>query len=138
MPRSKLELARAMRRDPTPAERLLWSRLKDQAIGFKFRQQAPMWGYIADFYCAASLLVVEVDGSVHEASKDALRDARLALHGIVTIRFTNEEVFSDVGRVLYDIKRAAFANGQRNSKKATRRHNPAQPHRTPADGYKRP
>lgn len=90
----KFANARRMRANPTPAERVLWSRLKGKACGFKVRRQSPMWGYIADFYVASAQLVIEVDGEYHQAAIDERRDAILASKGLRTIRFTNDVVMA--------------------------------------------
>ena len=43
--------ARDMRKDAAPAERLLWSKLRNRQLsGFRFRRQQPIGMYIADFY----------------------------------------------------------------------------------------
>jgi very-short-patch-repair endonuclease len=87
--------ARLLRRDPTPAERKLWYEfLRD--LPQRFTRQKPLGEYIADFYCASSLLVIEVDGDSHYtiagATHDTRRDAALARQGLRVIRFTNLEV----------------------------------------------
>src|SRR6185437_4844989 len=80
---SLLAHARAMRRDATPAERKLWRLLRNhQADGLKFRRQVPLGRSIADYYCAAAKLVVELDGVSHvEGERDAVRDMWLTQHG---------------------------------------------------------
>ena len=108
---SLLAHACSMRRDPTPAERLLWQNLRNRRIGnFKFRRQVPLRPYIADFYCSAAQLVVEVDGISHiEPSADAERDSWMARHGIRVLRFANRDVFSNVEGVLIEIGLVAAA-----------------------------
>ena len=63
---AKLAQAKALRRQMTPAEKLLWSRLRRNQLGYHFRRQQVIAGFIADFYCDLARLVVEVDGGVHE------------------------------------------------------------------------
>ncbi|RMD61118.1 DUF559 domain-containing protein, partial [Candidatus Parcubacteria bacterium] len=78
---AKLEQAKAMRRNMTPAEKRLWSVLRrNQLDGLHFRRQQIIDGFIVDFYCHAAGLVVEVDGPAHEMQKeyDAERDRILA------------------------------------------------------------
>lgn len=56
--------AKAMRREPTDAEYVLWQLLRGHRLkGLKFRRQVPLGPYIADFVCHACKLIVEVDGS---------------------------------------------------------------------------
>ena len=127
----KVLAARAMRKAPTPAESILWQSIRKYALGFKFRRQACMWGYIADFYAPKLHLVIELDGSAHcypdRIQNDQRRDVALALHGITTIRFSNADVLQNLPHILEQITQ--FANSQRISKKATRRLNPARHNR---------
>ncbi|MGV3722352.1 MAG: endonuclease domain-containing protein [Actinomycetota bacterium] len=110
--RSGIELARRFRREPTGAEELLWQRLRGgRCAGLKFRRQHPLPGCIADFYCAELLLVVEVDGEVHlepeNRERDANRDEWLASLGLRVLRFTNQQVLTEIESVLNKI--AVFA-----------------------------
>lgn len=101
--RIKLKWAAHMRRNPTPEEAIMWNKLRMGRLGFKFRRQAIVRGYIADFWCPLARLVVEVDGGSHlrksQVEWDANRDAALLDIGIETMRFTNEEVREDTQRV---------------------------------------
>ena len=92
-----------MRHDGAPAERLLWSRLRSRQLGgFKFRRQAPLGFFIADFYCVECDLVVELDGESHQerASTDRVRSNILQREGHRVIRFWNTDVFKNVEAVL--------------------------------------
>lgn len=70
----------------------------------RFRRQAVILGWIADFYCPKTKLVVEVDGQGHlrqaQADKDKLRDAVMKDHGFRILRFTNNDVLTDLDRVV--------------------------------------
>ncbi|MEX1125010.1 MAG: DUF559 domain-containing protein [Acidimicrobiia bacterium] len=46
-------------------ERLVWSHLRHNQLGVRFRRQHPIGPYIADFTCLSHRIVVEVDGSQH-------------------------------------------------------------------------
>ena len=97
---AKLEIARHLRRDPTPAERNAWSLLCRKGIlGLKFRRQHPLCGFIVDFYCPRLRLVLELDGGRHEgqaqASYDAARTQWLEAHGYMVRRIRNEAVCRD-------------------------------------------
>ena len=101
--------ARELRKNMTPAEKLLWQRLRNyQLDGFYFRRQHPIKYFIADFYCASADLIVEVDGGVHNAPDaqewDINRTAELEKLGITVIRFTNEEVINDTENVIQKIR----------------------------------
>ena len=79
----------------------MWERLRNRQLeGSKWGRQRMMYGFIADFYCPGSALVVELDGAYHEPSKDALRDRVLASHGITTLRFPNRLVETNIEGVL--------------------------------------
>src|ERR1700675_2004678 len=63
----KLSFAKQLRREMTPAERILWKALRRNAIeGFHFRRQQVIEGFVVDFYCDAVKLAIELDGSVHQ------------------------------------------------------------------------
>ena len=100
--------AREMRHERVPAERILWSRLRDRRLGgFKFRRQAPIGPYIADFYCAEGRLVVELDGDSHDGREeyDAERTAWLNGEGMRVVRFVNQDVYEHIDAVLGAILR---------------------------------
>jgi very-short-patch-repair endonuclease len=91
------KLAKEMRRNPTESERLLWNILrKYRNKGFLFRQQHPIYIFIADFYCHKIKLVIEVDGGVHfndeSQEHDDGRTGVMENFGIKVIRFTNDQV----------------------------------------------
>jgi len=97
--------ARDMRRTLTDAERKLWYALRDRRLQtVKFRRQAPIGFYIADFLCVQHRLVVEVDGSQHaQSSRDAARDAWLQREGYRVLRFWNHDVLTARESVLATI-----------------------------------
>jgi very-short-patch-repair endonuclease len=68
--------ARALRRNMTLPEGLLWQVLRTRPHAFKFRRQHPIGQYIADFYCPAAKLVIEVDGIIHGMADRPVRDQR--------------------------------------------------------------
>ncbi|MCC5634490.1 DUF559 domain-containing protein [Nostoc sp. CHAB 5844] len=67
-------------------------------------------GFIADFYCHAARLVIEVDGKIHEqqAEYDAERDKVLLARGLRLLRIKNEEVKQELDQVLMLISQACF------------------------------
>ncbi len=95
--------ARQLRSKMTEAERLLWSALRRrQRLGCKFRRQAPIGGYIADFACFAPPLVVELDGEPHDltADHDRTRDRWLHARGFAVLRFRNADVHANLEGVV--------------------------------------
>lgn len=107
--RAKMFSARAMQRRPTPAEVALWEKLKQARQGDRWRRQRRALWWILDFFCPKRALAVEVDGPVHASrwEQDRRRDATLAGYGVLTLRFSNEEVLSDPDGVVGKIKAAA-------------------------------
>ncbi len=96
-------VARALRREMTPAEAILWLYLRDRRFdGFKFRRQQPVDHYVVDFFCPAARLVVELDGESHVGKEphDAVRQAYLESQGLRVLRFWNHEVYEDKEAVL--------------------------------------
>ena len=96
--------ARELRNKLSPAEQIFWLRLKEQFPECKFRRQHPISVYIADFYCHKLKLVIEIDGSIHESEEAKLADEKrqkdLENLGLTVIRFTNEQVRSEVEIVI--------------------------------------
>ncbi len=101
-----LEHAKQHRKEPTEAEEKLWQEIRNEKLGFKFRRQHLIDKYIVDFVCLFKGLIVEVDGDIHEFTKeeDELRALVLNQHGFTVIRFMNNEVFNDLQNVLKKIK----------------------------------
>ena len=94
--------ARALRRDMTDSERRLWSRLRMEQLGVKFRRQHPVGNYIADFACLRPKLIVELDGSHHadQISYDQKRDLFFQDQGFIVLRFASNEPFLNLDGVL--------------------------------------
>src|SRR5467141_288178 len=103
--------ARALRKNSTDAERLLWSELRDHRLnGASFRRQVPIGSYIADFMCHAAKLVIELDGGQHfsdgQEASDARRSATIEARGFRVLRFSNHDVMANRAGVLETIAAA--------------------------------
>jgi very-short-patch-repair endonuclease len=99
---SLTRLARSLRKNSTPSEKILWGILRNRQFeGCKFIRQKPLLDYIADFYCAELLLILEIDGSSHDNKyeMDACRTRELNECGYIVIRYTNDEVLHSLPRV---------------------------------------
>ncbi|MBC8255978.1 MAG: DUF559 domain-containing protein [Candidatus Marinimicrobia bacterium] len=48
-PKGRTKLARHFRKNMNEAEAILWSRLRNNGFGVKFRRQVPVGKYIVDF-----------------------------------------------------------------------------------------
>ena len=98
------ERARVLRRNETMAEKLLWASLSKKQLGVKFRRQHPIDQFIADFYCHAQKLVIEVDGGIHKSREvrenDRLRDKQMLALNLRILRFSNAQVLNELEKVL--------------------------------------
>ncbi len=95
------ERRRELRQNQTDAERVFWARVRNrQFFGLRFFRQYSIGPYILDFYCPASKLAVELDGSQHNRTEareyDAARSEFLNAHGIEVIRFWNDEILREI------------------------------------------
>lgn len=101
--------AREMRKDSTEFERMAWSFLRRKGVGdLKFRRQAVIGRYIADFACFNPKLILELDGSQHAGSRyDAERDAWFRSQGFTVVRVWNEDVARNMDGVARAILSAA-------------------------------
>ena len=110
-----LEQAKKMRREMTPEEKSLWEALRGNRVGgWHFRRQQLFGGYIADFYCHATGVVIELDGKWHETQLeyDAARDQALSEYGIRILRIKNEEVRHNLPEVMARIAAACQERSQ--------------------------
>ena len=96
-----LDRAKSMRRNPTEAERRLWSILRSHRLaGFKFKRQQRLGNYIVDFVNFERRLVVEADGSQHvENAYDLERDAWLKSEGFNLLRLWNNDILRETETV---------------------------------------
>jgi len=104
-----IEVARENRKNPTQAEKKLWLKILKgkQFENYKFLRQKPLDNFIADFYCAELLLIIEIDGDSHAKQReyDTLRSEKLEAHGIKVVRYTNDDVLSNIEGVYQDLKK---------------------------------
>src|SRR5215831_14740443 len=104
--------AKTLRQTMTRAETLLWRYLKAHHVdGLGFRRQVPMHVYIADFVCHSARLVVELDGETHDFESrqrsDRERDAWFESQGHAVLRFTNQDVMTNLSGVVETIRAVA-------------------------------
>lgn len=101
------EYASENRKFQTDAERMLWRRLSTNQLGVHFRRQHIIGCYIADFVCLRKQLIIEVDGGYHSQEKQIIKDyyrtERLEQMGFKVLRFTNEEISTNISWVLDQI-----------------------------------
>ncbi|MEO0091652.1 MAG: DUF559 domain-containing protein [candidate division WOR-3 bacterium] len=100
-----VSFAKHLRRNMTDAERKLWSRIRNNQLGTKFKRQEPIGKYIADFVCYEKRIIIELDGSQHiNSQRDKIRDDWFAKQGFRVLRYWDNEVLNNIEGVLIDIK----------------------------------
>ncbi len=87
--------AKELRRNSTKEENHLWyDFLRHYPV--RFQRQKTIDRFIADFYCHAAKLIIEIDGSQHYTEQglayDEERSAILQKYGIKIIRFSNCDI----------------------------------------------
>ena len=108
-------LSSELRKNSTLAEKNLWVVLRDKNIeNKKFYRQHPIFYdlngretfFIVDFYCHQAKLVIEIDGKYHDyrLKEDKNRMEMLNLLGLKVIRFSNEEICTNIDLVKERIK----------------------------------
>lgn len=106
----KTVFARKLRKDMTPGEIILWSKLRNHRFhGLKFRRQVPIGPFIVDFLCVEKALIIEIDGDSHfeEGAKerDMRREEFLQKQGFAVLRLRNSETVCDIEYALAKIAR---------------------------------
>lgn len=118
IPKVITQASRDLRKNMTPAEVFLWSKVKDTSLWMKVLRQKPIYVFtedswqeryiIADFYIPDYKIVIEVDGNIHYIPDvlelDKEKTKLLKQKWIQVLRFTNKEVFQNISLVLSRIK----------------------------------
>ena len=97
-----------LRKQPTPAEAKLWSRIRNSQLGVSFRRQHAIGNYICDLCSPKAKLVIELDGSQHleQEGYDEERTNYLESGGYRVIRFWNHDVINNIEGVILSIMNA--------------------------------
>lgn len=106
---SKTKTRKLLRNSATPQEIILWSRLKNSQIGYKFRRQHSVGKYIVDFYCPEKKLIIELDGWQHKEEDqeryDKERSKFLESLGFKILRFWNNDINDNLNGVILKIEK---------------------------------
>ncbi len=98
------EKAKNLRDNPTHAEIMIWSYLKQNPLGHRFKRQHPISIYVAGFYRHSLKLIFEIDGNIHAENdirqKEEIRQKNLEAEGISFLRFTNIQVEKALKKVI--------------------------------------
>ena len=95
-----------LRREPTPAERKLWSVLRGNKLnGVSFRRQHAIGSYIVDFFSIKKKLIIELDGSQHleQTEYDEERTKYLVSQGYKVVRFWNNQVEKAMDGIIQEL-----------------------------------
>jgi len=103
-----LKKRRKLRNSMTPQEIILWSKLRREQLGCKFRRQHSIGNYIIDFYCPDRKIIIELDGWQHKREKDVKYDIKRTQYfeklGLKVLRFWNNEVNNNLDGVVLKIE----------------------------------
>lgn len=107
--KKNLKNIRNLRKDSTPQEIIIWSRLKNRNFrNLKFRRQYNIGKYIADFVCLEKKLIIELDGWQHKEENreryDKKRTKYLEMQGFKVVRFWNNEINNNIVGVFLRIE----------------------------------
>jgi very-short-patch-repair endonuclease len=100
---NRTDFARTFRKEPTHAERKMWSKLRDRRfLGLKFKRQVPIDRFVVDFVSSEAKLIIEVDGGQHSkrSRADSKRTQVLESLGYLVLRFWNNDVLPNIEGVL--------------------------------------
>jgi very-short-patch-repair endonuclease len=104
--------SRQLRLHMTRAEKILWEKIRNKALGHKFRNQHALYKYVVDFFCFEIRLIIEADGEIHTLAENALNDIdrenNLRSLGLHILRFTNDQIFNDIENVLSIIRQTIY------------------------------
>jgi very-short-patch-repair endonuclease len=109
LPDEILKSTRNLRRNSTPQEIIVWSRLKNRSFhNLKFRRQHRIGKYTADFICLERKLIIEIDGWQHQEEKHKIHDEErtkyLKRNGYKVVRFWNNEINNNLEGVFLKIE----------------------------------
>lgn len=96
---------RKLRADATNTEKIFWEAVRNKKLGVRFVRQFSIDGYVMDFYCPKLRLGIELEGEIHDYTKeyDNFRIKYLEAFGVKILRFKNYEVVNNLPGVLNKI-----------------------------------
>lgn len=102
----KKELAKRLRRNPSPTMGLLWEELRRKKLGHRFHRKAPFFGWIFEFWCPAKRLMIQIKDDIPNYSDEVAekQDAVLSKVGVKVLRFDAQRIIDDLQGVISEIK----------------------------------
>ncbi|HAS00242.1 MAG TPA: hypothetical protein DEA89_02820 [Candidatus Moranbacteria bacterium] len=107
--KSSFLVRKKLRNSATPQEIILWSKIRREQLGYKFRRQHSIGRYIVDFYCPEKKVIIELDGYQHKkeicGEYDHERTLFLESLGCRVIRFWNNDINKNISGVIGKIEK---------------------------------
>ncbi|SRR3989339_38537 len=104
------DVRRRLRSQMTRSEIMVWLRIKNKQLGYKFRRQYGIGKYIVDFYCPEKELIIEIDGGIHfyerNIEADKIREEYFKKLELTIKRYTNLDVIKNLDNTLEDLRQA--------------------------------
>jgi very-short-patch-repair endonuclease len=101
VPEALLAHARALQAQSITAHQLLWECIKGgQLLGFVFLPQRDLGSFVADFYCEAAHIVIEIGDDASRLDRCPTCDCWARAHGFRIIRLHHREVEANIEQVL--------------------------------------
>ena len=105
--KDKKSIRKILRKEMPKGEILLWQKLKNNQLGYKFRRQQGIGRCVVDFYCPKLKLALEIDGRTHDYHDQIIYDKERQKYiesiGIIVKRFYSEEIFNNLDSVAEQI-----------------------------------
>ncbi len=113
------QVARELRKNMTPAEKVLWEKLRAKRFFWmKFQRQFPLYVFtenswfdryiIPDFICFEKKFILELDGNIHDLEEvytlDRTKEKIVENMWFTILRIKNKEIFKNLDIVLEKIK----------------------------------
>jgi len=109
--------ARDLRKNMTESEKLIWDRIRNKKLWYKFERQKPLYLYtedsgldryiIPDFICIELKTIIEIDWSVHNLKEvselDLEKEILLKQKWFKILRLTNQEIKENINNSIKKI-----------------------------------
>ncbi len=106
VPRWKKDFARKLRKNPTPVYKKIWSRLRKDQLGVRFKRRSILLGWIPDFWCPSQRIAIDIDykSDSNRLKELEFRDSILDKNGIRMLRFSSDQICENIEAVVQEIR----------------------------------
>ena len=84
----------------TASEAVIWTGIRRQRAGARFRRQVPIGSWIVDFASFDPKLVIEIDGASHDDRDETERTIDIEGRGFRILRFLNDDVLNNADLIV--------------------------------------